>query len=719
MAWRRNGPTTEPSIHRHIRRLPSHLLMLSAAVLAFLGAAMPQGGGLLAKEAKPDWLGSREGITDEVLPPWTPLRVEPLAAESAGGSAGVAISCWGRTYRFAGAIFPTAVETDGRELLTGPMRLLARVIGEPEEWKAQPIAVAEQTPARVCLTQVVAGKHLSITANTQVEYDGAIRIDWELRPHGPLRLEELTLEIPLKAEHASLLYYYPNYAKSWSEHRPRALGDAGFVDGFLPVISLGDEERGLMWFCESDEHWLSDSPDQAVEIRREGDTVAMRLRIVDKPVALSPAGQKGASLHYTFGLLATPVKPVVEDAWDYRTFHISQSTFGVGTRLKVSDADLDRLAALGVKTVAFHEHWTDIESYTETAYGDDLRSLVARCHARGIKLLLYFGFLMSDKAAEWEEYSDDCLLEPRSGYFGYNYPPQPIQNALIVCYRSVWQDFLVHGIGRVMDEYDIDGVYLDGTSTPFGGCKNQRHGCGYVRPDGTVAPTYALFPIRETLRRIYTVVRSRKPDGQVNVHQSAFMTNALPYFTSYWDGEHLSAAEGETATGRLSLDMFRAEFMGHQWGVPAEFLHSSSLGLTYWQACGLSVLHDVPTRPVSVDQLEQVSRLWRVFDEFGRKEAEWLPYWRNPGCVAVEPEGCRVSLYRHPTRGVLAVVFNASGREQEARVAFDLPALGLNAANVEDAFTGENVAMQDVTVQLRLAYLDWRLLWLRPPASGE
>ncbi len=35
-----------------------------------------------------------------------------------------------------------------------------------------------------------------------------------------------------------------------------------------------------------------------------------------------------------------------------------------------------------------------------------------------------------------------------------------------------------------MQEYDIDGVYLDGTSEPWG-CRNAHHGCGYLKPDGT------------------------------------------------------------------------------------------------------------------------------------------------------------------------------------------------------------------------------------------
>jgi len=354
------------------------------------------------------------------------------------------------------------------------------------------------------------------------------------------------------------------------------------VDSFCSVLWLGDEERGLEWFAESDRNWFSDEPDRVVEIRREGDGVLVRLKLVATPVELSPQGAT-RFLSYVFGLQATPVKPVDKDAWDYRTFHISQGTFGTETRLDLPDAELDRLAAAGVRTIAFHEHWTDIESYTETACGAQLRRLARGCHERGMKLLLYFGFLISDLAPEWQKFGDECVMEPRGGYEPYNYPPQPLQNAYKVCYRSVWQDFLADGIARVMDEYGIDGVYLDGTADPFGGCVNRRHGCGYVKPDGSIGTTCAILPIRSMMRRIYAIVKQRKPDGQVNLHQSNFMViPTMDWATSYWDGEQLA--------GRPPLDRFRTEHMGCQWGVPAEFLTT----FDFRQACGLALLHDVP-----------------------------------------------------------------------------------------------------------------------------
>ena len=109
-------------------------------------------------------------------------------------------------------------------------------------------------------------------------------------------------------------------------------------------------------------------------------------------------------------------------------------------------------------------------------------------------LLLYFGFLISDLAPEWAQFGDECVIMPRGGYEPYNYPSQPVQNAYRVCYNSIWQDRLASGIDEVMKEFNIDGVYLDGTSYVWP-CSNRRHGCGYVRSDGTLAPTYPFWAV--------------------------------------------------------------------------------------------------------------------------------------------------------------------------------------------------------------------------------
>ncbi len=350
---------------------------------------------------------------------------------------------------------------------------------------------------------------------------------------------------------------------------------------------------------------------------------------------------------------------------------------------------LDRLAQLGVRTICFHEHWTDIQNHTSTTYGDELHKLVAACHARGIKLLLYFGYEISNIAPEWDTYADECLTYPRAG----GYHRQPEQNAYIVCYRSKWQDFMAHGIARMMDEYDIDGVYLDGTANPWP-CANRRHGCGYEKPDGTLGEVYPIFDTREMMRRIYAIVKARKPDGQVNVHQSTCMTiPTLSWATSYWDGEQFGFMErGADPLTVLPLDAFRCEFMGHNWGVPAEFL-CYDRPYTYDEALSFTLLHDVLVRASLDRPLELEARLWDEMERFGRREATWLPYWSQE-CVTAQPQSVKVSVYSRGSAGAVLVVSNLGAEAADVAASIDLAALELPAAlTARDMLTDERIAI--------------------------
>lgn len=659
------------------------------------------------------WTDSQAGISDGVLPPWSPVALQWQ------GSNNVSVEVWGRTYGFNALPFPQSVLTRNVSVLTGPVRLKATVNGSDETLAPQAISVNMQTPAAVGLLQQSSSANLQVTAQTSVEYDGMIRVDWEIAAPAPVQLQALTLEVPYHAANAAYLYYYPHYERDWSDHRPGALPPQGFVDDFRPEMWLGDEDRGFMWFSESDTNWFNADPGAVTEVVRSGDTgVVLRLHVVSTGVDLNP----GAPLTYTFGFQATPVKPVELTAWDRRIFVINQGTYGAATRLQVPPAELDALADRGVRTVIFFEHWTDAESYTDTAYGDDMRTFVTACHARGLQVLLYFGFLLSDLAPEWRTWSDACLIEPRAGYEPYNYPPQPLQNAYKVCYRSAWQDGLAEGIARMMDEYDVDGVYLDGTSSPFGGCKNEQHDCGYRR-DGALRPTYAFFPTRAMLRRIRAIVKSRKPDGQVDVHQSAHMNMpALGFATTYWDGEQLSDRTYPAPLERLPMDMFRCEFMGRQWGVPAEFLYyvwGTYTGISQEQSFAMPLLHDVPVRTHLVPELTIPTALWEIMDEFGRTEAEFMPYWDNAGVVTAAPAGVYASLYRHPRGRVLTVVSNMGSTPTTATVALNVAELGLAGRELTlcDARSGEGIAIDGGQFEVDLEPFGWKLVQVVPGAG--
>ena len=662
-AGRRGGPVGRPAHNR--ASVVFRSVSLPVIVLWFAAtctAAAPDA------PAKPEWLGSTAGLSDKVLQPWTPVEIS-----------GNVVKVWGRSYRFDGLPFPASVITRDTEVLASPIKLRGKAGGKELTFSRLSCRTAQARPDIARLATRADSDSLRLEGTVSIEYDGMIRSDLKIVPtQKKVSVERLVLEIPIQPGYAKYLHYWPG--RLGSVFNSTSLPKEGFRGPFRPFLWLGDEWRGLAWFCESDRNFFNAASDRVIEIRREKDATILQVNLITKPQVIEKP------LLYTFGFQATPVKPMTPDVWNYRICHMG--AYGLEDRPFVQPnasrtkpgkktTVLDRLAQAGVRTICFHEQWTDIQAYPKTTHGKQLRKLVRACHDHDIQILLYLGYEMSTIAPEWDAYHEKCLVHPRRGGYKRKYQPQPEQTAYVVCYRSVWQDFIAHHLQKLMDEYGIDGVYLDGTSEPWG-CRNTHHGCGYTRPDGSIGQTYPFFDTRSMMKRIHTIVKAHNPQGQVNVHQSTCMTiPTLAFATSYWDGEQLQSVKRRShAPEVLPLDAFRCEFMGHNWGIPAEFLHYKSGPFKRSEAVAMALLHDVLVRPSSMADVDVSSKMWKAMDTFGRKEATWLPYWENNNYVRTNPPGVKVSLYNRPGQGLIAVIANTGPKKCRAEVTFDRKALG-------------------------------------------
>ena len=131
-------------------------------VIVLFGGSMAQPAELLAP---PPWQGNGVGISDELLPPWTPITV-------AGDKVGV----WGRTYRFGVLPMPASVVAQDAEILAGPITLAGTVDGKPLAWSKGTSRVVEVKPHQV---------RLATTAESgTLRCDGAV--PRRIRRDGPL-----------------------------------------------------------------------------------------------------------------------------------------------------------------------------------------------------------------------------------------------------------------------------------------------------------------------------------------------------------------------------------------------------------------------------------------------------------------------------------------------------------------------------------------------------
>jgi len=720
---------------------------------------------------KPDWVHTRAGHSDRVPPPWTPVD----ARQRKEGT--VEVNVWGRRHVFGKTPFPQEIETGGAKILAAPISLNGQADGKALSWKHPRVALAGASKTAASVEQVCDSGSLSLRVATAIEFDGYLIFDCELKAKRETTIEALALAIPLHTRYAKLCFGSNVYPEKTDPQIPMSTIHMGAVKGdlafrFSPNIWLGDEERGLTWQAESNEDWRYADPQKAIEILPRGATTGFRANWVSVPTQLAA----GAVLRYRFALQATPVKPLLRDAWDLRILRSDPYTGMKGNpdlnlpdrKIALDHAKVDRIYSIHIDELNLMEdgpnrkpalrHYADTDARhlwinahdnwpwplpADVTYSRALRRLINETHAHGLKI---YSYLIHERMpTNVPEYDGH-------GLYMSSLPLRPYMGVVGFCTESpALRDALAHNFARRLEEYGDDGVYLDGTGVHLKPCRNLAHGCGYrakggaIHPqnavafdetdrgsdakEGPVHPTYPMFGNRELIKRLYTVVKQRRPEGVVDVHSWHFNSGGLAYADMLWTGEqwwHFRGKGVKYVAEELTLDMFRTAFTGHQIGVAAETLPYRLLGnnARNSQVAATSLLHDIPVRIRTQDTeyFDIMSRLWKVREQFGMKAAEKLFYWKNAEYVRVMPEQCYATLFKHANNGVLAFISNLSRDAQTVTVQFNLDRLDLRgkALDVLNALTGEAVAMTaDGKLSLSLGSEEWIYVWLRTRASAR
>ena len=715
---------------------------------------------------KPEWVHTKEGYSDEVLPPWTPIE----AAAKPDGT--VEVGVWGRKHVFGGTLFPQRIETKGADILASAIALKGRAGGKDLVWHNGGVKLSKASKVAASLEQICENDVATLRINTSVEYDGYMIFDCQVKARRDITLDALTFEIPLHTRHATLCFGSNVYPEKKDPQIPMSVLHMGAVSGdlafrFSPNVWLGDDDRGLTWQAESNEDWHYTDPQKAIEILPRGETTIFRANWVSVPTKLA----KGEALHYKFALQATPVKPLLRDAWDLRILRSDPYTGSTGNLdlnlpdrwIALDHAKVDRIYSVKIDELNLMEDGPNrmpaLQYYAKTGvrhlwinphdnwpwpwptdkpFSRALHRLINTAHAEGLKIYAYLIHeRMPTNVPEYDVH----------GLHMSNLPLSPYESNTAFCAKSkAAQDAIVYNFARRLDVYGDDGVYLDGTGVHMKSCQNTGHGCGYHPRQGSihirgavsfdqaergsggkvgpVYPTYTIFADRQFIKRLYTVVKTRRPDGVLDVHSWYYNSGGLAYADVLWTGEqwwHFRGKGVKYVAAELTLDVFRTAFTGRQFGVAAETLPYRLLGDNEKnsQVAATSLLHDIPVRIRSQDTeyFDIMSRLWKVRERFGAKEAEKLFYWNNQQYVTVGPEKCYATLMKHPTNGVLAFVSNLDREARTVKVAFNMNKLGLAGQKLEvfDVLTEKPVALAaDGKLSVPLDSESWVYIWLRP-----
>jgi len=652
------------------------------------------------------------GTADLIVPPFT----APVLGRQS-------VSCWGRTYRHGTGGLLEQLTAAGQDLLARPCVLRAQVKGEPLttlQGSRPLLAPAGQTAAT--LDQTFSGAGIRVVLHGDFDYDGFYKFTALLAPQdGPVELEDLRLEIPFKASIAQLI----EAAVTWRriEGTPKeCMGELDTRQGVLwdsqtypsrnwprignmpPFFWLGDDQRGLVYSCASEQGMHNDEHRPAAQLERRGPEVLYTAWFANQPLHLADPRT------FAFALQASPFKALPEHARLWRN---------QGYRMPYRNGTL-------------FTNWFTAGSYP--TYGrfltlDRLKQCAAATGADQVGVMASAGSECGgtpEYLQFWHEWGSDLAWNtaPRDAPEPWavqmlqeaGVPPSPkvrVESASNVCasnvaYRTWWFDQELRHAG-------ISYIYQD--NPPYVTTYDPPNGYGYVRDDGRPEPTSAIWNSRTFAKRCATaaVAAGRADSPYLWVNTISPVLPGRSFARKMLNGEYLY-------TKLLTLGQYRV-MASKQWGMvldwypfpqtPESPYPNPGPVRKYWRSVySRLLLHDV-TSFSGGDNAEFARRWLDALDLFWLDDAgvQWHPYYRNDTLAAPDRPATLVSTYTAPGR-LLALISN-QGPAAIAHVRFrDLASFGCGGLKYfYDAETGEAIeTAADGTLELWIPQEDYRVV---------
>ena len=635
-----------------------------------------------------EWLPNEVGISDKVIPPWTPV-------EWGDGQ----VSVWNRTYRLTGLGLAEKITNAGRPQLSGPMRLIATVDGKPQAVESGRPSLVRLTEAGADLAGAGRAGDLELAVTTRVEFDGFVLNRMTIAPKRAARIDRLTLEVSMPRSEAPC---FVTTAGGWAAYHgwtperwdSRETSSGSRMFNFVPYVFLTDSERGFSWFADSTRGWVLDPAKPTQELECRGDTVALRIHFVTRPGTI----EKPTTVEY--GWMTTPQKPQPH-AW--RAYNIANSRpYRHATSVFWNDAD-----------------WAVLWPYYSSPYPWDMeksKKAIDAATARGVTGCVgaiahaiaryrdYGGRWFNDLAADWGE------------------SPGVLSNGNVARGRGP-NDFQVWHYDRWVKQAGLPGLYFD--ENYLGEDFNYLSGGAYLAPDERIEPGYSYLGLREYNKRLRYMFRA---NGKAPPNLWLHTTSGHPVYAWMPDvameGENVEPTAPADYMDCLPASRLRSIGMGANLGA-APFImcqadrhwNEAHSPFTVPQFVGWVLAHDC---------LPEGAAFWPVLaSEMGmwRDDIRFLPYWK-PG-LGVESKTAEVLVSAHvrPGQAVLWIV-NTSHEDRRATVAVDMKRLGLDAAAsiAFDAETGERCQFSGGALAVDVPKRFWRAVRIVQPkllAAGE
>jgi len=615
----------------------------AVAKLSAAGKPMPEMKKDFEIKPKPEWLGAKVGISEEVMSPWTPLQSDDAS-----------ISCWGRTYTYGDSVFPAKIEVLGKEILASPMVINIKEDGKSRSVSADRIAFQSKKPNRIEYRVSGSAGSFDVKTENWIEYDGLIWVKLIVTPEQKgARMEEMTLEVPYNKEIATHWYngqYRPDSATGY-------LPGKKYVGPAANFARFGDAERGLQWVWEHRYGCRISNKKEAMELIPGEDAYRVKLKFVDHEITLDEP------IEIEIGLQALPNRS------QPKGYH-GPYWGGGGSRIRPTL----KFKEIPVINLWYHRWylWNYMNLTQEQLEWGRKRVVKGWQQFKEIGCIYSNHITTSPMSPEYRYYYDEWRVVPSSkpnfaALDAMDIDKARKSHAAHICYGSEsYSDFYMYYLQKALKYFHEGdgtgpkvpiGLYYDNSGAAS--CGNRYHGHG-VLVDGEYKPVKAILAWRRANERIRRIMKGITERSWFTVHMSG---QPIVAYWSYNDimipGEQYAAffhmkkaqadAEGKPwpydYTLMTELDRVRAEYSSQGYGPAQVFLSEiwnfASKRPPEEQAkarrhlFGMLFVNDVMSWGNDSAKTPVLNALW---EHLGWDDkVVFIPYWRNQQYLNMQP----------------------------------------------------------------------------------
>lgn len=666
------------------------------------------------------WEGLGLGAARKVYPPFEPLTYQDHVLHAVL-----------RDHTIGPAGLCDQIVAAGQPLLAGPMRLV--VDGETATGRGPTLMTNGNGPDRLGYHSNVraAGKPgLALSCAGLWEVDGLLQYDLALAPTGRQTVDSLTLVIPLRADQATHLHAMGDGIRN-TLYEPVPAGDGVVWDAskvavndlpanFCSYLYVGTPVRGLCWFAENDAGWAWDSTKPNLDLVRDGETVTLRVHLVNQPTVID------TTRRITFGLLAAPVKPKLGDwryQWrrgNYTLLGTDINWFALGNCGAVypaqKDLELWRALAKANETEPTPDEIQAVidrgmpyfqpygEEYVERWVRHVRYNLQSR---RGKRMVFYYNRASYQAAPEFQTFQDEWDLTD----FRTVGPGNGVGEIKLIPSQS-YIDHALYWYGKSFEVARNRGVYWD--NYYLRPSYNTEMTAAYPKPDGSIMPATGIWGLRELVKRTFQYQNELGMTPITMAHMtSTAILPLLSFCTVQYDWEwKYSTGDVQYRFPRDYILLVSNGELAGTWPVLlGDHGEQASDPWTQRTFAGCTLVHELDG-----NGLPQVWQpLFKPIDAMlGRPNLKVWRYWDDrPQPVHADDPDLPTLVYGDPNQVALVLVVSYADEDRPCLLKVDFAALGLPAGSRwVDAETG-----QPATPDFTLKKHDLRLLWILPPGA--